>query len=48
MVFKSEYLKLERGVIRIKTVVDFRRRAPLEEVNRAVIGCCFKAGVSFG
>ena len=37
MVFKKEYLKLTRGVLKFKTnsflsstVVDYRRRAPLE------------------
>lgn len=55
MVFKKEYLKLTRGVIKFKTKFFFnlhccrlQKACAIGRINRAVIGYCFKVGVSFG
>lgn len=55
MVFKKEYLKLARGVVKFKTNFFFKlhccrsqKACTIGRIKLALIGYCFKVGVSFG
>ena len=55
MVFREEYLNLARGVVKFKTIFFFKlhccrsqKKCAIGRIKRAVIGYCFKVGVSFG
>lgn len=55
MFFKKEYLKLARGVVKFKTNLFFKlyccrsqKVCAIGRIKCAVIGYCFKVGVSFG